>query len=119
MGAATERMAHFHHFIDIEAKRVEQTKAFLLVSVETDSISVVTQLYDIDVNEDNASQSSNTSDGLVGVRIDVRKMNLIFNTLKHMKPTSVTMNISDKNRIYFQFINNSFIFQSILPNIDL
>jgi len=119
ISTTTERLNDLCHYINVRAKRVD-TKALLVLSVENDSIVVKSKFNGLDLNTDeDIDINPEINDNLVSVRVNARKMSLLFSTLKHLKPTAIISNIIDKNRIYFQFFHNSVKFGAFLPNIDI
>lgn len=114
----TERLAHFSQYLDLAAKRTEPSKALITIIVQSDSINIKNQLTNLELNSGHDSRSDNTFDGWVRVRVDIRKINVLFNTLKQLKPNAVVCDISNRTRIHFQFSHNSINFEAVVANIE-
>ena len=116
-----ERLNDLCQYMTIKAKAVDHRKTCLTFGAETESIAVKTKFTDLELNvtTDDSDSKDNVTTNWVSVRVSVKKINVIFNTLKHLKPNSITCNISHKNKIYFQFFHNFANFQAILPNVDI
>ncbi|XP_054161936.1 checkpoint protein HUS1B-like [Oppia nitens] len=112
-----ERLNEMCSYLTIKVKPTENNKAVLTIGVESDSIALKTTFTDLEIN---SSDDNEEIDGRhwVSIRISVKKFNIIFNTLKTLKPNFITCNVKDKNKIYFQFFHNFANFQAILPNIE-
>jgi len=123
VGTTIDRLTNISHYVIIGAK-IEDNKGIFTIGVETDSIAVKSKFSQLDLNHNNQissgeSQPSNNDRPAAKVRIDVRKLNLVFSSLSHIKPSSIICNLINEERIHLKFFHNYVNFQAIIPNVAL
>lgn len=117
IGSTIEKLASLANYAVISGKQLNK-KAYFTIGLCNESISIKSKYSNLDLNNTVVSPNDN-DEAQYKVRIDIRKLNQVFNALNSIKPRTISASISHENSVCFQFSHEYTNFTIILPNHDV